>query len=84
MVLLIVDEADNAFADIYSASVSIQDIFPQIGQKHLVVGITALSAMLAMVVSIQQYQEFLLLIGAVFVPLFGIVLTDYYIIKRQK
>lgn len=84
MVLLIVDEADNAFADIYSASMSIQDIFPQIGQKHLVVGITALSAVLAMLVSIQQYQEFLYLIGAVFVPLFGIVLTDYYIIKRQK
>lgn len=84
MILLIVDEADNAFADVYSASVSIQDIFPKVGQKHLIVGITALSATLAMVVSIQQYQVFLLLIGAVFVPLFGVVLTDYYIIKRQR
>ena len=27
---------------------------------------------------------FLLLIGAIFVPLFGVVLTDYYIVKRQK
>ena len=30
---LIVDEADNAFADVYSASVSTQDIFPKINQK---------------------------------------------------
>jgi putative hydroxymethylpyrimidine transporter CytX len=84
MLLLIVDEADNAFADVYSASVSTQDIFPKISQKHLIVGFTALSAMLAMVVSIEQYELFLLLIGAIFVPLFGVVLTDYYIVKRQK
>ncbi len=84
MLLLIVDEADNAFADVYSASVSTQNIFPKISQKYLIIGFTALSAILAMLVSVQQYQVFLLLIGAIFVPLFGVVLTDYYIIKRQK
>jgi NCS1 family nucleobase:cation symporter-1 len=84
MLLLIVDEADNAFADVYSASVSTQNIFAIINQKHLIIGLTILSTILAMVVSIQQYEVFLLLIGAIFIPLFGVVLTDYYIIKRQK
>jgi NCS1 family nucleobase:cation symporter-1 len=84
MLLLIVDEADNAFADVYSAAVSTQDIFPKTGQKYLIAGFTALSAMLAMLVSVQQYEVFLLLIGSIFVPLFGVVLTDYYIVKRQK
>jgi nucleobase:cation symporter-1, NCS1 family len=84
MLLLIVDEADNAFADIYSASVSAQNIFAAINQKHLIIGLTVLSTILATVVSIQQYEVFLLLIGAIFIPLFGVVLTDYYIIKRQK
>jgi purine-cytosine permease-like protein len=84
MLLLIVDEADNAFADVYSAAVSTQDIFSKITQKHLIVGFTALSAILATVVSIQDYEVFLLLIGAIFVPLFGVVLTDYYILRKQK
>ena len=84
MLLLIVDEADNAFADVYSAAVSTQDIFSKISQKHLIIGFTALSAVLAMVVSIQDYEVFLLLIGAIFVPLFGVVLTDYYIVRKQK
>jgi nucleobase:cation symporter-1, NCS1 family len=84
MLLLIVDEADNAFADVYSASVSTQNIFAMINQKHLIIGLTIVSTILAMVVSIQQYEVFLLLIGAIFIPLFGVVLTDYYIIKRQK
>ena len=84
MLLLIVDEADNAFADVYSAAVSTQNIFPKISQKYLIAGFTGLSAILAMMTSIQQYEVFLLLIGAIFVPLFGVVLTDYYIVKRKK
>ena len=84
ILLLLVDEADNAFADVYSAAVSAQNIFSHLSQKHLVVGMTAVSAILATVISIQQYEVFLLLIGAIFVPLFGVVLTDYYIVKKQK
>jgi NCS1 family nucleobase:cation symporter-1 len=84
MLLLIVDEADNAFADVYSAAVSTQNIFSHISQKHLIVGLTALSAILAMVMTIQHYEAFLLLIGAIFVPLFGVVLTDYYVVKKRK
>ncbi len=84
MLLLLVDEADNAFADVYSAAVSVQDIFSKLSQKHLVVGFTALSTILATVVTIQDYEVFLLLIGAIFVPLFGVVLTDYYLVRRQK
>ncbi len=84
MLLLIVDEADNAFADVYSAAVSMQNVFSNLSQKHLIVGITGLSTGLAMMVSIQQYEVFLLLIGTIFVPLFGVVLTDYYIVKRRK
>jgi putative hydroxymethylpyrimidine transporter CytX len=84
MLALIVDEADNAFADVYSAAVSTQNIFSHLSQKQLVLGFTALSTILAMMVSIQQYEVFLLLIGAIFVPLFGVVLTDYYIVRRGK
>jgi nucleobase:cation symporter-1, NCS1 family len=84
MLLLIVDEADNAFADVYSAAVSTQNVFSHINQKHLIIGFSAASALLAMVVSILQYEIFLLLIGAIFVPLFGVVLTDYYIVRKRK
>src|SRR5215211_281360 len=45
------------------------------------------SDVLAIVAAIQaMFFGFLmlLLIGAIFVPLFGVVLTDYYIVKRKK
>ena len=44
--------------------------FQRLTKKCLIVGFTALSAILAMVVSIEQCEVFLLLIGAIFVPLF--------------
>ena len=78
------DEADNAFAYVYSAAVSTQSIFRKIKQLYLIIGFTALSTVLAMTISIANYETFILLIGAVFVPLFGVVLSDYYIVKRRR
>lgn len=83
MLLLVVDEADNAFADVYSAAVSAQNIFSNLNQKYLIIGFAAASAILAMLVSIEQYEIFLLIIGAIFVPLFAVVLTDYYVVKKR-
>lgn len=84
LLILLVDEADNAFADVYSAAVSTQSIFRRIKQVYLIIGFTALSTILAMTISIANYETFILLIGAVFVPLFGVVLSDYYIVKRRR
>jgi putative hydroxymethylpyrimidine transporter CytX len=84
LLILLVDEADNAFADVYSAAVSTQSIIRKVKQPYLIVGFTGLSTVLAMSISIANYETFILLIGAVFVPLFGIVLSDYYIIKHRK
>src|SRR5918912_3807621 len=83
LLILLVDEADNAFADVYSAAVSTQSIFRKINQVYLIIGFTTLSTILAITVSIANYETFILLIGAVFVPLFGVVLSDYYIVKRR-
>jgi purine-cytosine permease-like protein len=84
LLVLLADEADNAFADVYSAAVSTQSIFRKIKHHHLIIGFITLSVILAMTISIADYETFILLIGAVFVPLFGVVLSDYYIIKQRK
>ena len=84
LLVLLADEADNAFADVYSAAVSTQSIFRKIKQRYLIIGFTTLSVIFAMTISIANYETFILLVGAVFVPLFGVVLSDYYIVKRRK
>ena len=64
--------------------VSTQSIFRKIKQVYLIIGFTIISTILAMSISIANYETFILLIGALFVPLFGVVLSDYYIVKRRK
>jgi len=82
MVILAVDETDEPFANIYSASVSVQNAFPRMSQRRLSIGIGALCTVLAVFLPLVQYQNFLLLIGAVFVPLFGVLAAHYAIVRR--
>ena len=84
LLVMIVDEVDNAFADIYSAAISTQSIFHNLNQRYLIIGFSVLSTVLSIFISIEGYEQFLLLIGALFIPLFGVLLTDYFVIKHGK
>jgi NCS1 family nucleobase:cation symporter-1 len=81
---LLVGETDEAFADIYSGAVSLQNIFPKLSQKVLIVGIGAIGAALASVLTMTAYESFLFLIGSIFVPLFGVLAADYFIARRRS
>jgi NCS1 family nucleobase:cation symporter-1 len=78
LLALLVGESDNAFADIYSAAVSAQNVIPRIPQRAMSLAVGALGFVLALSLSIDRYEFFLLLIGSVFVPLFGVFAADYF------
>ncbi len=84
LVLILVDETDNAFADIYSAAVSSQNILPKAKQWLLATAVGLVCFLLAAAVPIGQYEEFLLLIGSIFIPLFGLLVADYFVLNRRK
>lgn len=74
---LLVGETDNAFANLYSSVVSIQNLAPAVRQRIATLVIGALALGLASVFSLEGYEVFLLLIGSVFVPLFGVFAADW-------
>jgi NCS1 family nucleobase:cation symporter-1 len=84
LLVILVNETDNAFADIYSASVTLQNVLPRASQRVLIVVIGAVSLALAAFLTMGQYFGFLLLIGSVFVPLFGILAADYYVLRHRR
>jgi NCS1 family nucleobase:cation symporter-1 len=43
-----------------------------------------LSILVALVFPMEQYENFLFFIGAMFVPLFGVILTDYFLIRSRQ
>jgi nucleobase:cation symporter-1, NCS1 family len=77
LLALTVDESDEAFADIYSTAVSIQNLVPQLPQRLLIVLVGGIATLGAIVMDLRNYQDFLFLLGSFFVPLFGVVLADW-------
>lgn len=82
LAVILVDETDNAFADIYSTAISIQNVFPQFNQRLLIILTGVIGFIFATILTMSEYFTFLLLIGSLFIPLFGIVLADYFVVKR--
>jgi nucleobase:cation symporter-1, NCS1 family len=82
--ILLVDEVDEAFANVYSTAMSVHNIMPQLDRRivALIIGVTA--TLLAGLLDIGQYQSFLFLIGSVFVPLYAVAAVDFFLVSRQR
>jgi nucleobase:cation symporter-1, NCS1 family len=77
LLALTVDETDEAFANIYSTAVSLQNFAPEAPQRALIVACSVVATVGALVFDLTQYSQFLYLLGAFFVPLFGVLLADW-------
>ncbi|MCQ4311282.1 putative hydroxymethylpyrimidine transporter CytX [Pseudomonas stutzeri] len=82
LLLILLDESENAFADIHSAAVSVGVLLP-FKVERLALAIGAVCTLIAWFAPLAEYQNFLLLIGSVFAPLFGVVLVDHFILRRR-
>jgi nucleobase:cation symporter-1, NCS1 family len=79
LLALTVDESDEAFADIYSTAVSLQNLLPRMPQRLLIALVGTAATIGAIVINLRHYEDFLFLLGSVFVPLFGVVLADWLV-----
>jgi NCS1 family nucleobase:cation symporter-1 len=77
LLALTVDETDEPFANVYSAAVSLQNLFPDAPQRLLIVAVTGVATLGALTVDLVSYQSFLFLLGSFFVPLFGVLAADF-------
>jgi putative hydroxymethylpyrimidine transporter CytX len=72
-----VDETDEAFANSYSAAVSLQNLAPRLPQRALLVAVCVTATVGALTIDLLSYESFLLMLGSFFVPLFGVLLADW-------
>jgi putative hydroxymethylpyrimidine transporter CytX len=81
--ILLVDEVDEAFANVYSTTMSLHNIVPQLDRRVIAVVIGVIATLLAGLLDLGQYQSFLFLIGSVFVPLYAVAAVDFFVVSRQ-
>jgi len=82
--ILLVDEVDEAFANIYSTTMSVQNLLPRLDRRIVAVTIGVVATLLAGLLNFGQYQSFLFLIGSVFVPLFAVAAVDFFAVSGQR
>lgn len=83
LLLILLDESENAFADIHSAAVS-SGTLVALKVEHLALGLGTLCTLIALFAPLAEYQNFLLMIGSVFAPLFGVVLVDHFVLRQRR
>jgi putative hydroxymethylpyrimidine transporter CytX len=84
LLILAVDEVDEAFANIYSTTMSVQNVAPRLDRRAIAVVVGVVATCLALVTDLRGYQSFLFLIGSVFVPLVAVMIVDWFFVSEQQ
>jgi len=82
--ILAARELDQSFANVYSTAVSVQNLRPLWDRRVLAMGIAALTTALALWVNIADYENFLVLLGSVFVPMFAVLVVDFFVLSKGR
>ena len=87
--LILFDEIDNAYGDVYSGSVSSHSLIPTWSIRQWGIAFVVLCTGLALVLPMHSLEPFLLMLSSVFVPLYGVILgrlsgTSTSVITNRK
>lgn len=82
LILVVIDESDNAFADIFSAAMSL-GVVVKAKVTRLALFFGVLCTAIALMIPVAAFESFLYLIGSVFAPLFGVLLADHFVLRRR-
>ena len=72
--LILLDEIDNAYGDVYSASLNSHSLWSSWSIKHWGLLMAAICTVFAIVLPMHSLEPFLLLLSSVFIPLYGVIL----------
>src|SRR5262249_54336368 len=80
--ILALRELDQSFANVYSTAASTQNLRPLWDSRVLAIVISAATTAGALFLTISDYENFLILLGSVFVPMSAVLIVDFFILAR--
>ena len=73
--LILIDEVDNAYGDLYSGSIATHSLQPRWSPRRWGIVLAIACTGLALVLPMHSLEPFLLMLSSVFVPLYGVILA---------
>ncbi|MCZ3386724.1 MAG: cytosine permease [Actinomycetia bacterium] len=84
LLILTVDEVDEAFANVYSTTMSVHNVAPHLDRRWVSAAVGVIATSLALVIDLRGYQSFLFLIGSMFLPLVAVLISDWFVVSRGR
>jgi putative hydroxymethylpyrimidine transporter CytX len=84
LLIIMLSTVTTTFMDVYSAVMSTLNLNPKLNKTSLIMLFSGLGTLLALFFPLEQYQNFLYMIGSLFAPAFAVVLTDYFIYREDR
>jgi purine-cytosine permease-like protein len=82
--VLLVDEVDEAYANVYSTTMAAHNLIGHIDRRWISVAIGVIATGIALLVDLGNYTQFLYLIGSVFIPLFAVAIADFFVVSKMN
>lgn len=83
MLIILFSTTTTTFLDVYSAAMSYKNIKPKSNTRHHILLVGVAGIVIALLLPIEEYESFLLLIGGAFVSLTALMIADYHVLKRH-
>lgn len=84
LLIVILSTVTTTFLDVYSAVMSTLNLSPTINRTNLILLFSALGTLLALFFPMEQYQNFLYMIGSLFAPAFSVIIADYFLYRADR
>lgn len=81
---VVLSTVTTTFLDAYSAGTSANNISARFAETPVAVGVTLIGTVLAVMLPVTEYENFLLLIGSVFAPMAAVLIADFFVLKRRE
>jgi len=82
MLIIVFSTATTTFLDVYSAAITFKNIKPKASARKQILLVGIVGIFIAILLPMEKYESFLLLIGGAFVSLTAILIADYFVIRK--
>ena len=83
-IIVVLSTVTTTFLDVYSAGISLESISKKLKSKYMQIVVCILGIGIAFFAPGAGFEGFLYLIGSVFAPMTAILITDYFILKKDS
>jgi len=84
LLIVVLSTVTTTFLDVYSSVMSTLNLSSGLSRRGLIILFSALGILLAIFFPMENYINFLYMIGSMFAPAFSVILTDYYLYRKDR